>query len=154
MRIAYLIQSLYNAGGTEKVLSLKANYLAGVRGDEITIITSAQSGRPVFFPLDERIHVHDMGIDIEGRRSLPSYKNALSAWLEKNPQDIVISLTGNEILILPLLNDGSKKIGELHFAYKDLFAWYGDRIHDRIISMVPHNGHDEQRYTECSANIL
>lgn len=132
MKIAYLIHSLYNAGGTEKVLSLKANYLAKVCGEEITVITSAQSGRPVFFPLDERIKIHDLGIDIEGRRALPSYRKALSAWLEKHPQDIVISLTGNEILILPFMKDGSKKIGELHFAYKDLFAWYGDSFFRKI----------------------
>ena len=133
MKIAYLIHSLYNAGGTEKVLSLKADYLAKVCGEEVTIITAAQAGRPVFFPLDESIRIYDLGIDIEGRRALPAYKKALSAWLKENPQDIVISLTGNEILILPYLKDGSRKIGELHFSYKDLFAWYGDRIHDRII---------------------
>lgn len=133
MRIAYLIHSLFNAGGTEKVLTLKANYLADVCGEDVSILTAKQSDKPVFFPLSPRIRTVDLGIDIEGRRNLLAYKKVLSEWLTGNPQDIVISLSGNEILILPFLNDGSRKIAELHFAYKDLFAWYGDRLDKQII---------------------
>ena len=132
MKITYLIHSLYKAGGTEKVLTLKANYLADVCGEQVSVITANQAGRAIFFPLSESIYVYDLGVNIEGRRRLSEYKEALVDWLEKNPQDIVISLTGNEILILPFLRDGSKKIGELHFAYKDLFAWYGDSIFRKI----------------------
>lgn len=133
MRIAYLTHSLCNAGGTEKVITLKANYLADVCGEDVSILTAAQSGKPVFFPLSERIRTIDLGVDIEGRRNLPAYRKVLADWLAENPQDIVISLSGNEILILPFLKDGSRKIAELHFAYKDLFAWYGDRLDKRII---------------------
>ena len=114
------------------MLTLKANYLADVCMEQVCILTAAQLGRPVTFPLSNHIHIHDLGISIEGRRRLPEYKRAVSEWLEKNPQDIVISLGGNEMLILPFLKDGSKKIGELHFSYNDLFAWYGDHFNSRI----------------------
>ena len=40
-RIAYCIPALYNSGGMERILSVKANYLAE-RGYEIHIITTDQ----------------------------------------------------------------------------------------------------------------
>lgn len=136
MKIAYLIHSLWNAGGTEKVLTLKANYLADKFGYQVTVITSFQQSRSPFFPLSDRIKRYDIGVNIEGRRNLLSYARLLKSFLKDNPQDLVVSLSGNELLVLPFLKDGSKKIGELHFSFKDLFSWYGDGLLDRSRTFV------------------
>lgn len=45
MRIAYCIHSLHLFGGIERVLSIKANYLADVYGYDIHIITADLKGR-------------------------------------------------------------------------------------------------------------
>ena len=61
MKIAYCIHSLHLFGGIERVLSIKANYLADVYGYDIHIITADQKERPVHFHLSDRITLHDVG---------------------------------------------------------------------------------------------
>ena len=49
MKILYLTDQTYFHGGIEKVLSQKANYLAEVSGDEVTIVTYNQQNKiPVY----------------------------------------------------------------------------------------------------------
>lgn len=49
MKIIYSICGLYNSGGMERIVTQKANYLADVFGYDVTILTTDQNGRPVFF---------------------------------------------------------------------------------------------------------
>jgi len=53
MKIAYIINGLYNPAGMERVLTIRANYLCEFY--DITFITYAQGERPDYFPLDKRI---------------------------------------------------------------------------------------------------
>ncbi|MDO4692059.1 MAG: glycosyltransferase family 4 protein [Porphyromonadaceae bacterium] len=127
MKIAYCIPAMANSGGMERVLSCKANYLVSL-GYEVHIITSDQMGRPVFFPLDSRIHLHDLGIDHEAtngslwRKVLEfpfkrwRHERALKALLLKLRADVVISMFGLESSFLPQIQDGSRKILEYHFS--------------------------------------
>ena len=54
MKIAYLYTELTISGGTDRVLTDKANYLAE-HGYDITIITESQMGRPIVFPLSPKV---------------------------------------------------------------------------------------------------
>lgn len=127
-KIVYCIPALANSGGMERVLSKKANYLVNL-GYEIHIITSDQMGRPVFFSLDERIQLHDLGINHEANnhtslaRKLMDYpikmgrhRNKLRKLLLNLKADIVISMFGLEAPFLPNIKDGSRKILEFHFS--------------------------------------
>lgn len=127
-RIVYCIPALYNAGGMERVLSVKANYLAQ-RGYDIHIITTDQMGRSIYFPLDERIKTHHLDLNYEGSNQAglltkvkaylgnqARHKNALTALLREINPDITISMFGHEASFLPDIDAGGVKVLEYHFS--------------------------------------
>jgi hypothetical protein len=61
MKIAYIIEVMYNSGGMERVLSVCANSLC--QDLDVSIVTLYQKGRPTYFPLDNRIHCYDLGLE-------------------------------------------------------------------------------------------
>lgn len=126
-KIVYCTPSLYMAGGVERVLTLKANYFAEVFGYDITIITTDGEDKQIFFPLSPRVKVINLGIHFEEMWHhsflkrlflyLPkekAFKSKLSQELNRIKPDITISLLRREINFLTDINDGSKKIGEIH----------------------------------------
>lgn len=126
-KIVYCTPSLYMAGGVERVLSLKASYFAEVYGYNITIIVTDGKDKDVFFPLSPKVTVLNLGIDFDEMwhhhfiKRLCLYihkerlfKNKLSNELNRIKPDITISLLRREINFLTDINDGSKKIGEIH----------------------------------------
>lgn len=115
MKIAYCIKSLYNSGGMERVLTVKANYLADVLGYDITVITSHQHGRPVRFPLSEKIRTIDIDL-VVNRFTVKRFAHKLNAVLHEIRPDITISLCGGDVHALKYCDDGSAKIGEFHFS--------------------------------------
>lgn len=128
MKIAYCIAGTRHAGGMERVLVNKANYLVG-QGYEVIIITTDQYEAPSFFPLDKRIKCYDLGINYEennGRSFLNKlvhypgkqwrHKNRLTALLKREKPDITISMFCNDVSFMPHIKDGSKKILEIHFS--------------------------------------
>ena len=50
MKIVYYIPSLFIAGGLERVITAKANYLADILGYEVTIVTSEQQSKKCITP--------------------------------------------------------------------------------------------------------
>jgi len=121
MKIAYCISPLYTRGGMERIVSDKANWLAD-HGYDITIVIANQEGRPLAYPLDERINVVDFGIpDQQNERiyfldpAIKQYRERLTTFLHDSPQDIVISTGLRECYFLHSIADGSKKIVEFHF---------------------------------------
>ena len=91
-------------------------------------MTTDQQGRPPFYPFPSGVRMIDLGIDyaddndkgvavkIAGylrRRRL--HKRRLSALLQKEQADVVVSLYPSESSFLPSIKDGSKKVLELHF---------------------------------------
>lgn len=128
MKVVYCIPGIYAAGGTERVVINKANYLSS-KGYDVIIITTDQNNRGVFFKLDKRVKHFDLKINY--------YKNSTRSLLIKLyyffcnrilhrirlrelllylKADVVISIFMNEMSILPYINDGSKKILEFHFS--------------------------------------
>lgn len=128
MKLIYLIAGTYNSGGMERVLANKANYLVS-HGHEVIIVTTDQRGQQPFFPLDERIICYDLGIDYEENNGKSffnkllhypfkqwKHKKRLSKLLNSLHADIVVSMFCNDVSILPQINDGSKKVLEVHFS--------------------------------------
>ena len=131
MKIVYLLPGgLFNSGGMERVVSIKANYLTEYMGYDVSVVTTEQMGRPVFYPLSERVHLYHLNIGIHekfGRESYiekiisrtiktQKYKRALRKVLaEINPDIIISTLGGLDIGFLNSLQKDSVKIGELHF---------------------------------------
>lgn len=130
MKILYCIPHLYNAGGMERVLSQKVNWLAAHTKHEITIITTelTPEGQPeVYFPLDKKVQVVVLPIDFNAdydkplwskwighMRRMRAYERALRAYICANHIDLCISLCGKEIAFLHTMP--CRTIAELHFA--------------------------------------
>ena len=126
-KIVYLTPALYIAGGVERVLTIKANYLAEQLGYDVTIILTEGKGKPLAYPLSDKIKVINLDVNFEEMwecsfwkkvllylRKQRAYKRKLKAELMRIRPDITDSLLRREINFITKINDGSKKIGELH----------------------------------------
>ena len=130
MRILYCIPALYNAGGMERVLTQKVNWLASHTEHTITIVTTEQTpegAQDTYFPLDQRVKVVPLLIDFDAdykkplltkwcghMRRMRAYERALRAYIINNEIDLCISLCGKEIAFLHSLP--CRSMAELHFA--------------------------------------
>lgn len=109
MRIIYLIASLHQSGGTERVLTTKMNYLADHMEQEVYVIMRKKEGSS-FFSLSPHVKQISWSID-----SMHEYKCSLEECLLNLTPDIVISVGGWELSFLNTLKDGSKKVLEFHY---------------------------------------
>lgn len=127
MKIAYCLPSLYIAGGMERVLTSKANYLAEKMGYEVYIILTDGKETKPYFPLSPKVHVLNLDINYNQlynkpflKRSLGYlyrqmiYKKRLKRALFSIKPDITVSMLRREINFINSLHDGSIKIGEIH----------------------------------------
>ena len=129
LKIVYLIPGgLYNPGGMERITIAKANYLVEKAGYDVSIVTTEQLGRPVYFPVSEKVNlIHlDIGIYVNfGKESYvakcisrycknKAYKRKLNRLLCEIRPDFTISTMGLDIEFIHDLKDGSIKWGELH----------------------------------------
>lgn len=128
MKLLYCIAGTCHSGGMERVLANKANYLAR-HGYEVVIVTTDQRGLPPFFPLDGQIRCIDLGINYEENNGKPfankllhyplkqyRHKKRLAAILEQEKPDVIISMFCNDAGFITRINDGSKKVLEIHFS--------------------------------------
>jgi len=125
MKIAYIISSIGNSGGIERVLSTKANYLADVSGYEIHIIVGGkQPDDSPFFSFSKRIYFHYLNIDFQKKNLVyylfenqqnKVYRQRLEQELSEIRPDITISMFGNDAKFLYKIKDGSVKVLEFHF---------------------------------------
>jgi glycosyltransferase involved in cell wall biosynthesis len=126
-KIVYCTPALYLAGGMERVLTLKANYFAEHFDYDITIVITDGGGKKTFYALSEKVKVINLDINFEELWNQPflkkvilymkkqrQYKRKLTACLMQLHPDITISMLRREINFITSINDGSKKIGEIH----------------------------------------
>ena len=133
MNIVYFIPHLREASGINRVLNIKANYLADVLKYKVTIITYRQYDSIIFFPFNKNVKLVHFDLDdptfrvkslpfIEKRRQIKkfmsNYKNLVEHYLLENKTDICISLfLGAEYKFLHEIKDKSKKILEFHMNF-------------------------------------
>lgn len=128
MRIVYTILGTFNSGGMERVLANKANYLAA-RGYDVTIVTTDQRNRKPFFELDSSIKLYDLDINytddlnkgivsrgISYINKQKKHKKNLKDLLFSIKPDINISMFDNDASFITDIDDGSKKVLEIHFS--------------------------------------
>ena len=122
MRIAYCLHSLHRAGGIERVLTIKANYLAERSGHEVHIIAACLKGRTPAFELSDRIMVHDLGTN----DNIPwsGYASKLGSVLAGIDPDISIAIGDNSMKALLRSRDRSAKIAEFHFSHEKFMMKY------------------------------
>lgn len=132
IKIVYCIPDLYKPGGIERIISMKANYLAEYNNGNyysVTIITTGQGQNPPFYEFSDRIKFIDLNINYDEivcysflkrtwmrRQKRMEHKKRLEKILKEIAADIVISTFTHEAVFLPSIKDGSKKILEFHFS--------------------------------------
>jgi glycosyltransferase involved in cell wall biosynthesis len=162
MRLLYCIPALHNTGGMERVIAIKANYLAEVENYEITIATTDhRSSQAIRYPLHPKIKLIHLDIDFESHfqfslvsktiehyKKLRKYKKVLKQIIDENKIDICVSLCGKEIDFLGSLKVDCSKIAEIHFAINNrqqfldarkkgfLWKWIGYYRTTQLISSV------------------
>lgn len=151
LKIAYCTPSLYIAGGVERVLTMKASYLAERLGYDVTIILTDGRDKPTAYPLSPKVRVINLDIGFEELWGCPFlkkvavylrkqrvFKRKLRDELMRLRPDITVSLLRREINFICDIPDGSRKMGELHVSHdhyrnfedneanplKQLFAYY------------------------------
>ena len=127
MKIAYLIAGTFNAGGMERVLTQKANWLAG-HGYEVTIVTTDQRERKPYFTLNEHVRCYDLGInyDADNGRLMSKllhfpvrqwrHRRRLEKLLGELKADVVVCMFNNDAPFVYKIKDGSHKVLEIHFS--------------------------------------
>lgn len=126
-RIAYCTPSLYIAGGIERVLTTKMNYLADEAGYDVWVILTDGRDKEPYFKLSEKIHVVNLDVNFEELwkhgfivkipvylKKQRIYKKRLKQVLFDIRPDITITTLRREINFITSIKDGSKKIGEMH----------------------------------------
>ncbi len=155
-KIVYCTPALYSAGGTERVVSVKANYFADVLGYDVTIIVTEGKNGNSFFPLSDKVKVINLGLNFEELWNIAfvkkvllylkkqrKYKKLLTNELLRIRPDITITTLRREINFINEIPDGSIKIGEQHLSrtnYRKIdarfsklyeisfFRWWKDRV--------------------------
>ena len=126
MRIAYCLSYLWNSGGVDRVISVKANYLADVLGYDVAIITTDQHDRQPYFALSPRVQLIDLGVNYtDATNSLVAkftktmakrhqHRKRLDAVLAELKPDITIAVTRRELPIVYKLRNGGIRLAERH----------------------------------------
>ncbi len=130
MKIVYIIESLGNSGGMERVLCTKANWLSEFSNYQITIITLRPLPKDNFFNFNPNINIVSLDIkEIPGPLFLKffkkkietsNFKKTLSKFLKNIRPDFTISMYGSEYSFLHKIDDGSRKLVEFHFSHNYL----------------------------------
>lgn len=144
MKIIYCLPSLYIAGGRERVIVNKVNWLAN-RGYDITIITTDQGEKKPFYTIDPKVTIKDLSINYnkQSKRSvwlkllhfiINRHKHywRLRSFLHQVDADIIVSSFSNEMSYLHKCGVKSKTILELHTQKSYITKNLGKSLLDRI----------------------
>lgn len=138
IKLAYCIPGLYAPGGMERVLTLKANYLADKLGYDVTLILTEEKTSKPYYELSPRVKVIHLDINFDRMHQAGVvkrifkylyyqrlYRARLSQALKELRPDITVSTLRREINFITTIDDGSRKIGELHFS-RDNYRNFND----------------------------
>ena len=155
MKIVYLIAGTFNAGGMERVLTNKVNWLVA-HGHEVGIVTTDQRGREPYFPLDAKVQTIDLNInyDADNGRLMSKlllfpvrqwrHRRRLERLLRQWRADVVVCMFNNDASFVHRIADGSRKVLEVHFSKNKklqygrkglwrLADWWRTRKEERLV---------------------
>jgi len=124
MKLIYLIDTLYKAGGMERILTEKANSLSRDYGYDVLIVTNHQRGRKLFFPLESGVRHIDIDVNYRLPWLMRRYLKKLARVMDEEKPDVLISMCGKELPYLDRLPDTCIKMAEFHFC-RDMYRIKG-----------------------------
>jgi len=149
MRIVYVVGGLLAPNGMSSVLSSKINYLAEHTDYELYMILTEKAGQEWFYQVNPKVRWVNFDINFDELDRMPlykkfffyklklrKYKKMFTDYLMKVRPDITVSTVRREINFINDIQDGSKKIGEIHFNrfnYRDFSKrWLPDSVNHFI----------------------
>lgn len=124
MKIIFSTDQIYLHGGIERVLAIKANYLAAIPNVEVYIVTSEQNNHQPCYALHKDVKIIDLDICYNRRKSYFSFENIRKAilhyWRQRKlfrglKPEVVISPNFNfDHYWLPLIKGKAQVIKERH----------------------------------------
>jgi glycosyltransferase involved in cell wall biosynthesis len=104
MRLLYITNQVCGSGGLERVLSIKASYLADIFGYEVHFLTLNQNKQPLFFDFSSKILHHDIVVNGSAINYLKKYIFGIKKTLKTvNPDIIIVCDDGLKGFFLPTI---------------------------------------------------
>ncbi|GAB3711930.1 glycosyltransferase family 4 protein [Flavobacterium koreense] len=116
MKLLYITNGLNGSGGLERVLSIKASYLAEKMGYEVHIVCLNDSHLNLFYDFSPKINLHSISVSGNPVSYIKSYISGLNKVVSQiNPNVILVCDDGLKAFFLPLLiKSKAKMIYERH----------------------------------------
>lgn len=116
MKLLYITNGLNGSGGLERVLSIKASYLAEKMGYEVHIVCLNDSHLNLFYDFSSKINLHSISVSGNPVSYIKSYISGLNKVVSQiNPDVILVCDDGLKAFFLPLLiKSKAKMIYERH----------------------------------------
>lgn len=159
MKILYLTEQVYRHGGAEKIMMQKLNYWADVFGYEVMLVTFEQNGKPVCYPMSDKVKHVDLNIGyVPGSYfspknivKFPKHYRALQKQIKAfNPDAVFLVSLGWIRLALPSIAKGYAIYNEYHtsfsgfqMGYEQGSAWV--KIKRKVSDLLVQSAED--RYT-------
>jgi len=104
MKLLYITNGINGSGGLERVLSVKASYLADTLGYEVHIMTLNDSNTNLFYEFSPSIQLHDIKVYGNPIRYVLNYLSGIKKVIKQiNPDVILVCDDGLKAFFLPLL---------------------------------------------------
>ena len=89
MTLLYITNGINGSGGLERVLSIKASYLADIMGYNVHIIKLNQKNAPLFYKFSNKLIYHD--IEVKGNiiKYLSDYRKGINSVVKSIRPDII-----------------------------------------------------------------
>lgn len=150
MKIAYVYPAFINIGGADKIIISKANYMADHWGYEVFLVTDSQNGLEPFFPLSDKVHLTDLGINFFQQyqygplkrlmvylKLMRKYKKALAKTLAEIRPDVVVSTFSRDAKFVRLYKKFAKAaIAEVHTTKKNIRALPNLRLQGGVYKIL------------------
>ncbi len=176
MKILFIIDQVHLHGGIERVLSIKANYLANIKNNSVYIITSEQQNKKACYKFSPNIIFEDLNINYHRDKSYFHPKNVIKipqhiykakAVLKRiNPDVVVVCSHSVDTYFMPFIVKRIPKVKEFHYSkfieiekkqnpsslFKKLFFKFADFVetkYDKLVVLNP----DEAKYYKPNNTI-
>jgi len=178
MNVLFIIDQVYQHGGIERVLSIKANYLAAQDDYNIRVLTTEQKDLPFCYKFDKRIDFVDLAVNYNRRKSyfhpknivkLPKHISSIRSQIKKfNPDVIVVCSHSTDTYFMPFIVKSVPKIKEFHyskfieegkrnkrgFSFKNVFFKFADYVETKYDRLVVLNKDEKDYYKSDNIVII
>jgi len=89
LKILYITNGITGSGGLERVLSVKAGYLAGHFDYEVHILTLNEQGKKPFYEFSDKIKIHSIAVSGNPLQYLKGYSSGIKKAVSEIKPDVI-----------------------------------------------------------------